>query len=147
MKYSQARQGRVFVVRLEDGDVVHEQIEQLCAREKVQAGSIVIVGGANVGSRLVVGPKDPNAQPVEAMDHVLSEVHEIAGVGTIFPDESGKAVLHMHLAAGREANACAGCVRRGVKVWQLMEAVLTEVVDSSAVRVADKKMGFSLLQP
>ncbi len=26
MKYSEAKQGRVFVIRLEDGDVVHEVI-------------------------------------------------------------------------------------------------------------------------
>ena len=32
MKYSQARQGRTFVIRLEDGDIVHEKIEQF-ARE------------------------------------------------------------------------------------------------------------------
>ena len=33
MKYSQAKQGRVFVIRLEDGDVIHEEIEKF-AREK-----------------------------------------------------------------------------------------------------------------
>ena len=32
MKYSQASLGRVFVVRLEDGDIVHECLERL-ARE------------------------------------------------------------------------------------------------------------------
>ena len=27
MKYSEAKQGRVFIIRLEDGDVLHESIE------------------------------------------------------------------------------------------------------------------------
>ncbi len=27
MKYSEAKQGRVFVIRLEDGDIVHEELE------------------------------------------------------------------------------------------------------------------------
>ena len=33
MKYSQAKQGRTFIIRLEDGDIVHEEIEKF-AREK-----------------------------------------------------------------------------------------------------------------
>ncbi|MBA3036272.1 MAG: DUF296 domain-containing protein, partial [Desulfobacterium sp.] len=28
MKYSEAKQGRIFVVRLEDGETVHEEIEK-----------------------------------------------------------------------------------------------------------------------
>jgi predicted DNA-binding protein with PD1-like motif len=28
MKYSEAKQGRVFVMRLEDGDIVHDEIER-----------------------------------------------------------------------------------------------------------------------
>ena len=27
MKYSEAKPGRIFVIRLEDGDIVHEAIE------------------------------------------------------------------------------------------------------------------------
>ena len=32
MKYAEARAGRIFVIRLEDGDIVHEAIEKF-ARE------------------------------------------------------------------------------------------------------------------
>lgn len=28
MKYSEAKQGRIFVIRLEDGDIVHEELER-----------------------------------------------------------------------------------------------------------------------
>ncbi|NIT59971.1 MAG: DUF296 domain-containing protein, partial [Aliifodinibius sp.] len=28
MKYSEAKQGRIFVIRLEDGDIVHDEIER-----------------------------------------------------------------------------------------------------------------------
>ncbi|MEE9530359.1 MAG: hypothetical protein V3W52_05150 [Syntrophobacteria bacterium] len=27
MKYSEAKQGRIFVIRLEDGDIVHDEIQ------------------------------------------------------------------------------------------------------------------------
>lgn len=31
MKYSEAKQGRIFVIRLEDGDVIHEEIEKFAS--------------------------------------------------------------------------------------------------------------------
>ena len=37
MKYSEARQGRCFVVRLEDGDILHDELERFA--EKVDAGA------------------------------------------------------------------------------------------------------------
>ena len=54
------------------------------------------------------------------MGHILDGVHEIAGVGTIFPDKDHKPVLHMHIAGGREESTITGCVRRGVRVWHII---------------------------
>ncbi len=147
MKFSQARQGRVFVVRLEDGDIVHEKIEQLAREQSIKAASVIAVGGIDQGSRLVVGPLAGRAHPVVPMEHVLDNVHEAAAAGTIFPNEKGEPVLHMHLAAGRKNAAVAGCVRRGVKVWHVLEVIVQELVDSTAVRKHDETTGFELLEP
>lgn len=147
MKYSQAHQGRVFVIRLEDGDVVHESIESLAREEGIHAGALIIVGGADDASRLVVGPEEGRASPVTPVERALAGVHEIAGVGTIFPDESGNPILHMHMACGREGETTTGCVRAGVKVWHVMEAVLIELTNTPAVRVMDATTGFKLLRP
>jgi len=147
MKYSQARQGRIFIIRLEDGDLVHECIEDLARAKSVSAAMCIILGGADKGSRLVVGPEDGRATPVNPMELVLDNVHEVAGVGTIFPDENDRPVLHMHIAGGRNDTAVAGCVRKGVKTWQILEAVMIELVDTKARRVADTATGFSLLKP
>jgi hypothetical protein len=38
-------------------------------------------------------------------------------------------------------------VRRGVKVWCVMEIILFELIDSTAMRVRDDQTGFELLQP
>ena len=81
------------------------------------------------------------------MEHALGNVHEIAGTGTMFPDEKGKSVLHMHIACGREGRTVAGCVRRGVKVWHIMELILFELTGTAAVRRFDVEKGFSLLEP
>ena len=47
MKYSQAKQGRVFVIRLEDGDVVHEEIEKFAREKGIKAAALIIIGGAD----------------------------------------------------------------------------------------------------
>lgn len=148
MKYSQARQGRIFVIRLEDGDIVHDEIERLAGQEGIQRGFLIILGGADKGSELVVGPeRSRGVSPVTPMKHVLDDAHEVAGTGTIFPDDTGRPVLHMHMACGREKSTVTGCIRGGVKVWQVMEAVLVELLDTNASRRLDPATGFKLLAP
>ena len=147
MKYSQARQGRVFVVRLEDGEIVHETLENFAREQGIQGAAVIVVGGAAAGSALVVGPERERSRPISAMVHILSDVHEIAGTGTIFPDEAGNPVLHMHMACGREDQTKTGCIRRGVKVWQVMEVILFEIVQARCKRIPDPDLGFLLLQP
>jgi predicted DNA-binding protein with PD1-like motif len=147
MRYSQAKAGRVFVIRLEDGDIVHEAIEGVCRREGIRAAGLIIVGGADEGSRLVVGPEQGRSTPIVPMFRELENVCEVAGVGTVFPDEDGNPVLHMHVSCGREGGTVTGCVRTGVKVWHVMEAILWELTDTDATRRMDRKTGFKLVEP
>jgi predicted DNA-binding protein with PD1-like motif len=147
MKYSEAKPGRIFVIRLEDGDIVHEAIESFAKEHAIKAATLLILGGADKGSRLVVGPEDGRAVPIVPMGLTLENVHEVAGIGTLFPDDEGNSVLHMHMACGRDDDTVTGCVRTGVKVWHIMEAVLFELVDNTGVRRFDKITGFKLLQP
>jgi predicted DNA-binding protein with PD1-like motif len=147
MKYSQAKLGRVFVLRLEDGDIVHEEIQKLAREQSIKAGALILVGGADMGSKLVVGPEKGRVQPIMPMEYILDNVHEVTGTGTLFPDDAGNPVLHMHIACGRNTSTITGCIRTGVRVWQVMEAILFELVDSSGMRVMDSKTGFKLLQP
>lgn len=147
MKYSQAHPGRIFVLRLEDGEIVHETIEAFAREHSITAAAVIAVGGADTGSKLIVGPEEGRSKPIVPMEHILDNVHEIAGVGTIFPTKTGKPVLHMHIAGGRKDRAVTGCVRRGVKVWQVLEVIISEVVDTRAHRAFDAVTGFELLEP
>lgn len=147
MKYSEARTGRAFVIRLEDGDIIHDEIEQLAREKGIQAATLIVIGAANQGSRLVVGPRDKAAIPIEPMERVLPDVHEVAGVGTLFPNEEGEPEVHMHIACGRESSTVTGCIRRGVTTWQVMELILLELVGTTATRRLSEELGFHLLQP
>ena len=147
MRYSQAKQGRTFIIRLEDGDIVHEEIEKFSREKSIKAAALIILGGADKGSKLIVGPEHGRREPIIPMEHILDNVHEIAGTGTIFPDEKGKPILHMHMACGRKTSSVTGCVRKGVKVWHIMEVILFELVDTTAVRAFEPITGFELLRP
>jgi len=147
MKYSVATPGRIFILRLEDGEIVHEVIEQFANDQQIDAASLIILGGADDGSRLVVGPKEDRGIPVEAMKTELINAHEVAGTGTLFRDEDGVPLLHMHMACGRKEKTTTGCIREGVKVWQVMEVVIHELVGCKAKRVLEEPLGFKLLQP
>ena len=146
MKYSTAQLGRVLVVRLEDGDVVHECIEEAARAEGIARAAVILVGGAAGGSRVVVGPEDGTARPVTPMERVLHDVHEMAGAGTLFPDESGRTVLHVHAAFGRDDRVTAGCIRNGVSTWVVAEAIVIELTGNDATRRVDPASGFELLE-
>jgi len=147
MKYSEAAARRVFVVRLEDGEVIHEEIERFAFEKGIRAATVIAVGAADGGSKLVVGPEDGAAAVVQPMELVLDGVHEIAGVGTLFPGEDGQPSLHMHVSCGRGSDAVTGCIRRGVKTWKVLELVVQELVGCTATRKRDKTTGFELLKP
>ena len=147
MKYSEAQLGRVFVIRLENGETVHEEIERFAEKHSISAATLIAVGGVDDGSRLIVGPEDGAARPVSPMEHLLADVHEIAGTGTLFPDEEGRPMLHMHMACGRNESTVTGCIRNGVKVWHVLEIILFELAGSSGKRVLEKETGFKLLIP
>lgn len=147
MKYAEARSGRVFILRLEDGEIVHEVIEQFAIDHQIEAAYLVILGGADDGSRLVVGPKDDRKLPLEPMKTCLQNAHEVTGTGTLFRDEEGTPLLHMHMACGRSEKTTTGCIREGVKVWRVMEVVIHELVGTDARRLVEEPLGLKLLQP
>jgi predicted DNA-binding protein with PD1-like motif len=147
MKFSQAIAGRTFILRLEDGEILHETIERFAYDHGIARASVIALGGADKGSRLVVGPANGRAEKIVPVETVLDNVHEIACVGTIFPDSTGKPVLHMHAACGRNESTVTGCVRRGVKVWHVLEVIVYELVNATACRALDGSTGFELLQP
>jgi len=146
MKASEGQVGRVFVIRLEDGDVVPECIERFAEEKGVKMGHAILVGGLG-GGEVVVGPRRSGARPPEPMFLPLDGAHEVAAVGVLAPDEDGRPVLHIHGALGRSGQTITGCLRRGVTTWLVGEVILCEILGASAVRVKDPATGFALLEP
>ena len=147
MKYTEAQKGRVFILRLEDGEIIHEVIEKFAKEKKVKSAIVSVIGGVDKGSKLVVGPEEGRAEKINPMELVLDDVYETVGVGTIFPNTSGVPVLHMHISCGRKDKSITGCVRRGVKVWHVLEVIIQEITNCESKRILEENTGFELLQP
>ncbi len=146
MKACQGKMGRVFVIRLEDGDVVPGCIERFAEENGVSVGHAVLVGGVG-GGEVVVGPRCSQEMPPQPMLLPVDGAHEVVGVGVLAPDEDGKPVLHIHAALGRSGQTMSGCLRLGVEIWLVGEVILYEILGVKAVRVRDAESGFSLLEP
>jgi len=126
MKACQGQMGRVFIIRLEDGDVIPDCIERFAEENGISAGQVTLVGGIT-GGEVVVGPKRTD--------------------GLLALDESGKPKLHIHGALGRSGQTLTGCLRPGVTTWLVVEAILYEVLGVKPVRVRNDESGFPLLEP
>ena len=146
MNFTEAKLGRIFILRLHQDDVLHEVIEKFASEKQVASALCFFLGGADDESRVVVGPKDGKACTIDPMVTLLKGAHEAVGVGTIFTNEQGTPKLHMHASFGRNEQAITGCVRKGVNVWLIGEVVILELTDSSARRAKNKDTSFEVLE-
>ena len=146
MRSSEGQVGRVFVIRLEDGDVLPGCIERFAEENGVSVGHAVLVGGIG-GGEVVVGPRRSDEVPPEPMLLPIDGAHEVAGVGVLAPGGDGKPVLHIHAALGRSGQTMTGCLRPGVSTWLVGEVILYEITGARAARVMDEETGFELLEP
>jgi len=146
MKASEGTIGRVFVIRLEDGDKMPECIERFAAEREISVAHVIMVGGIG-GGQVVVGPRRSDERPPEPVLLPIDGAHEVAGVGVLAPGEDGRAVLHIHAAMGRSGGTLTGCLRPGVTTWLVGEVILYEILGTEARRIKDDASGFALLEP
>ncbi|MCW4006397.1 MAG: DNA-binding protein [Candidatus Bathyarchaeota archaeon] len=146
MEFTEAKLGRIFVLRLHDGDRLPDAVERFAKENRVRSGVCFLVGGIKDKSCVVVGPKNDDELPPDPMVRLLCGAHEVCGVGTLFSNPDGKPTLHMHASFGRGETVTTGCTRRGIDVWLIGEVILLELAETSAKRVLDEKTGFELLE-
>ena len=145
MKSCEGHIGRVFVVRLEDGDVVPTCLEHFAEEESIKVGHVILIGGIG-GGEVVVGPRKSDEMPPEPMLLPIDGAHEVVGVGIIAPDKDGSPVLHIHASLGRSGQSITGCLRPGVNTWLVGEAIIYEIVGADCARLPDEESGFDLLE-
>ncbi|WP_088185754.1 PPC domain-containing DNA-binding protein [Desulfosporosinus sp. FKA] len=146
MKYSEANLGRIFILRLEHGDRIPDIIEAFARTHQVGSAIVHFLGGADIKSKVVVGPEDGTAaKPIPMVTELLG-TSEAVGIGTIFTNEENIPKLHLHSAFGRNRDSVTGCTREGVAIWHIGEVIIFELANSTARRKIDPETGFELLE-
>jgi predicted DNA-binding protein with PD1-like motif len=145
MKSSEGKIGRIFLLRLEDGDILPDCIERFAAEKSIKTGQVVLVGGVGSG-QVVTGPRRSDEMPPDPLLIPVDGAHEVLGVGVLAPDGSGRPVLHIHASLGRAGKTLTGCLRPGVTTWLVGEAIIYEITGLEAKRLPDAKSGFDLLE-
>ena len=56
MKAAEGKFGRIFVIRLEDGDIVPACLEEFAQKKNIKVGLVTMIGGLGAGD-VVVGPR------------------------------------------------------------------------------------------
>ena len=146
VKYTKARRGRTFILKLEDGDRIPEVIEKFAEAEEINSALVFFLGGVDETSRVVVGPEDREEQN-EIIPQIkdLPRISEAVGLGTIFSSEQNSPRLHLHSAFGSQNETITGCTREGVSIWLIAEIIVLELVNHEAHRKIDPATGFELL--
>jgi predicted DNA-binding protein with PD1-like motif len=144
MQYSEGSIGRVFTLRLEDGERVPDCIEQFAREHGIMTAQCTLLGGID-GGNIVAGPKDGDAPVIDPILHPVSGAHEVLGMGTLFPNETGVPILHMHAALGRNGDTHTGCIRPGLDVWLVGEVIIMEILGTDMLRKKEAKSGLALL--
>ena len=145
MRATEGKPGRIFVLRLEDGDRIPDCLEEFAAKHNIAVANVLLTGGIDRG-QVVVGPRLSAELPPDPMLLPVDGAHEVVGVGLLAPDESGQPRLHLHAALGRAGKTLTGCLRPGVSTWLVGEAVISEILGADAARLPDARSGLTLLQ-
>lgn len=144
MQYDEGSVGRVFVLRLEDGEQLPGVVEEFAAAKNIKAAACWMLGGLGPGT-VVAGPRDKDAVPLEVIMESFDNPREVLAVGTLFTDEAGAPRLHMHAATGRARQTLTGCIRPGVDTWLIGEFLIMEITGVDMLRRKQPDSGLALL--
>jgi hypothetical protein len=141
MQYSEGQVGRVFVVRIDDGEDFLVSMRKFIADKGIQSGSVLFLG-ALMNGRMVTGPEEPVIPPTPHF--VMFEGGwEVFGVGTIYPGEGGPHI-HYHASVGRAGHALTGCLREKATTYLIVEAVIIEFTGLFGRREFDERTQMNL---
>jgi len=141
MQYAEGQVGRVFVIRIDDGEDLIASIRRFIADKNIQLGSVIFLG-ALMNGRMVTGPEEPVIPP--SPHFVMFEGGwEVFGVGTIYPGDGGPHI-HYHASVGRAGHALTGCLREKATTYLIIEAVITEFIGLQGRREFDQRTQMNL---
>jgi hypothetical protein len=141
MYYSEGHLGRVFLLRIDEGEDFLAAMQDFVRQKEIRAGSVFFLGALHEG-RMVTGPEKPVIPP-EPHFVLFEGGWEVFGMGTIYPGDEGP-MVHYHASVGRAGHALTGCLREKAVTYLVIEAVVIEFTGLVIRREFDEKTGLHL---
>jgi predicted DNA-binding protein with PD1-like motif len=142
MDYRQGTIGRVFSIRFDDGDDFLTELQNIVKKEQVRQAWFQVIGGLRQ-AEFVTGPKEPVMPPEPVWDSV-DGARETLGTGSIFWEDD-EPRIHLHAALGHHGQTTTACVRKGTRVYLILEVLLFELTGFDADRPWWEEGGFNRL--
>ena len=126
MQYTQAKPGRIFVIAVEHGENIINNLQNLAEKEKISCAVFHLLGALK-HAELVIGPKKPVLPPDRQKILIDNNASEFMGFGTIFLQEQ-KPSIHIHLSMGNKTITQTGHLLPDHEVFIISEMALTSSV-------------------
>lgn len=143
MEYRTGKVNRVFSIRFDEGEDFLEGMIELIKKENIRNGWFHVIGGVREID-LVIGPKEP-VMPPDPVWQEMRDVRETLGSGSVSWDENDEPRIHLHAALGHHGETVTGCLRKGSKVYLILEVILFEMTGFDAHRPWYPEGGFNRL--
>ncbi|HIJ79861.1 MAG: DNA-binding protein [Desulfobulbaceae bacterium] len=142
MDYRTGSINRVFSLRFDEGDDFLGGMKDVITKEKIRCGWFQVIGGLRE-AEVVTGPQQPVMPPTPVWK-TMSGAHETMGIGSIFW-ANDEPLIHLHAAMGHHGETLTACVRKGTKVYLILEVFIIEISEIDASRPWYDKGGFNRL--
>jgi len=142
MEYRSGTMGRVFSIRFDEGDDFLGGLTELVKKEEVRCAWFHVLGGLR-RAEVVTGPRKP-VMPPEPVWASLEGARETLGSGSVYWD-GDEPRIHLHAALGHHGETITACVRKGTRVYLVLEVLLIELKGIEASRPWFDQGGFHRL--
>ncbi len=126
--------GRIFIVRLDPGDYLLENIVKLVEKEGIKDGVVVSAIGT-LDKCVLHMVKTTGYPPVEYFKRWENTPLELALVVGIIADGEP----HLHAVVSDSEKAYAGHLEKGCRVLYLAEIIIIELKGANMTRILDEK--------
>ena len=142
MDYRTGTVNRIVTIRFDEGDDFLHGLTEVVTKENIRCAWFFVLGGLRE-AEVVTGPKEP-VMPPDPVWRAVSGARETLGAGSIFWDGDDPKI-HLHAAMGHHGDTLTACVRKGAKVYLVLEVCLIEISGIDASRPWYPAGGFNRL--
>ena len=148
LSFRECRQGRRFIIRIEPGARLVEQLLSFARHVGLEHGAPVSAVGSvrNIEfSDIQTGASLPITQPRMPVHRLPGPLDLLGLEGNLVPDEDGRVNPHLHIFAARSSGEAIGGHLREAEVFATCEIILGEYIVEGVERQHSTRGGIDTL--